>query len=472
MRSLRLLSFACVVGSAAGCTAILGEYSLSSSSGGGDGGPAADSSVDSSMDATNDAGGEGATTMDSGAPEGSPSSDGGPGEGGSSEGGPPEAGKEAGPPMSCSIAKSEQRPLTIDGGTIAADNLYVFNTSQTNVLAIVKTSTPPSVAFGIRSDRPGDAPDIVQFAGAGYARFQSASRAAGNGNTLVLAQDTTTGENLLYVWPDGTSISSNPTSTSNPAAPLGVVKIVQTASGAFYGEANQLAGTNPAGVYIDNEPMPLAPAYMSGTAISNQDDTGLTDSERAYLTSGGDVSLLYYGSDKLMHQAVFAPGMTTPSVNRLFFPGNLLPLSWQRNGQNVEIMVVEGTDAGTFQLNSGSIPEANIGTFDPTTALKPANAAPSVMSQPCYATWPGNFLALLPDVAGGLDVIVIDPATGQVTYTQDAPNNLLNSDTSIVACALSLASVTATQINFDLIWTDNAGGGGQTLNFAPVICTP
>ncbi|HEY5241569.1 MAG TPA: hypothetical protein VIJ22_08895 [Polyangiaceae bacterium] len=70
----------------------------------------------------------------------------GTGEGGTKDGG------EAGSTLSCGFVLGDQRIVNPDGGTIAADNLHVYDT-HSGVLALVDTSSPPALAYAFRSDR-------------------------------------------------------------------------------------------------------------------------------------------------------------------------------------------------------------------------------------------------------------------------------------------------------------------------------
>ena len=80
---------------------------------------------------------------------------------------------------------------------------------------------------------------------------------------------------------------------------------------------------------------------------------------------------------------------------------------------------------------------------------------------------------MLNPATAGVDLYVVDVATATTAYSLTGASNVLHSDTAIVACAVvqEVSSSTATQLKFDLVWTDNAGGGPQNVMFAPLVCT-
>ena len=188
MGYLRVLPFASMLGAVASCTSLLGDFNSSNGTGD-DGGPQLDSSMDGTASDAADAGDTG-STGDAGG-EGSTGEAGGGGNDGGQDGG--------GSTLACSLVGADQRVLTgNDGGTISADNLYVYNTSQTNVLALVKTGSPPGLAYSFRSDRPGDAPQVVQLAGSSTAaNLVYSARSVDNAHTFVLGSDQSS--NLL-LW--------------------------------------------------------------------------------------------------------------------------------------------------------------------------------------------------------------------------------------------------------------------------------
>jgi hypothetical protein len=209
---------------------------------------------------------------------------------------------------------------------------------------------------------------------------------------------------------------------------------------------------------------------VSANQISNQDDTGLTDGDRTYVLSDGSVSLLYYGSDLTLHQNIYEPGGLTLKSTRQFFTGQMLPLSFLADGTNVDVAVVESTgDAGALGIFTGVVPESQIGTFDPTT-LKPLSGFAISGPNACVTAYPGYLLALIPTTSG-MDLYVIDVATASVAYSLTGASNILHGDTEIVACGLGNAANIGNTLNFNLIWTENAGGGTQNLEYAPLQCT-
>jgi len=469
MRSLRLAPvFVAMVTAAASCTSILGDFS-SGSGGGTDAGSNAEGGDSGGMtdgpqmgDTTNpgDTGG-------GDSPQGTDSGDAGGGDGG-------------GGIVSCAIVTSEQRAVTAgDGGTFAADKLYVYNTSQTNVLALIKTSNVPSLAFQFRSDRPGDAPNIVPLEGPGGspATLAASTRTVGNDATYVFGNDNQ-GNQLLWNWPDSMNINGNFTSAME-GFNYQATTMQATTAGVFYASAMNNGPTDGGlggmGVYVDFPSAPPAqlPNVNSNDVISPTVDTGLGDGARIYRLSDDSISLLYYGSDLTLHQAHFAQNSTTPSSDRQYYTKPMQPVSWQPDGpgQVDVVAAVPVNEAGTeYTLATGVVPESQLFSFDPSTALQPISFGSPITTQPCLTSFPGKVIALVPDLMG-MDLYVIDIATHKVTYSLTGSMTLLNSDTSIVTCALGNASFVGNQLNFELIWTDNIGNGQQTLNYAPLKCT-
>ncbi len=450
-----VISVASLVAVGASCTSLLGDFNSVNGSGA-DGGTQGDSSLDGM---SNEAGDSGITESGGGSEGGSPESGGG-GDGG----------KDASAPFSCTLASSEKRALTGgDGGTISADNLFVYNTSMTGVLALVRTGSPPGLAYAFRSDRPGDAPQVTELQGpsSSPARLLSSARSVDNTVTYALASDQQ-GNVILYQWLD--SMNGNPTAISTQSSTVSYVtsKIVPTTTGVFYGSAIQ--GT---GVVTDVEMPPAAPVFSPSNVISTTDDTGLTDGQRAYRLSDDSVSLIYFGSDMTLHQGIFPPGATTTTNTRQFSAAQMVPLAFQADGTNVDIAaaMLIGDAGMTFGAFTASVPEAQIGTFNPATTLKEVPLGAGLTAQPCFTSYPGGMVLAVPTLSG-IDLYVIDPATATIVYSATGASNLLNGDTAIVTCGLGMGEALPGQIDLNLIWTENAGTGGQNLLYAPIVCTP
>ncbi len=472
MRSLRLAPvLAAIVMVAANCTSILGDFS----SGGGDDGSHPDGATDDGGGMT-DGPQMGDTTNpgDTGggdSPQGTDSGDaGGGGDGGDGGGGI----------VSCAIVTGGQRVVTGgDGGTFSADKLYVYNTSQTNVLALIRTSTAPSLAFQFRSDRPGDAPNFVPLQGPGgtAANLAAETRSVDNTTTYVFGNDNQ-GNQLLWSWPDSTNINGNFMSALE-GFNYQATTMQATTAGLFYASAMQNGptdggGNTGMGVYVDFPSLPPAqlPNVNSNDMITTTVDTGLGDGARIYRLSDDSISLLYYASDLTLHQAHFPQNATTPSSDRQYYTKPMQPVSWQPDGPGqVDVCAaVPVNEAGTeYTLATGVVPESQLFSFDPSTALQPISFGSPITTQPCLTSFPGKVMALVPDIAG-MDLYVIDIAGHTVTYSLTGSTTLLASDTNIVSCALANATFVGNQLNFELIWTDNVGNGQQTLNYAPLQC--
>jgi hypothetical protein len=464
MRSLRFAALlAPLVAVAASCTAILGDLPTGSA-GGGDGGP----------------GTEGGGMGDG--PQGDSPNQGDTGgsdspKGDSSGGG--DGGTEGGGIVSCGILGSGQRVVSGgDGGTISADKLYVYNASQTNVLALVRTSMNPSLAFLFRSDRPGDAPNVLPLQNGNIpADLSAVTRSADNTATYVFGNDNM-GNLLLWNWPDGTGLNGTPMSATSQFQ-YQATTIQATGSGLFYASAMRNGPTDGGtgggmGVYADYElaTVPQLPNVNANEMISTAVDTGLGDGARLYALSDGSISLLYYASDITLHQAHFFPSMTQPPTDRQYYTGQIQPVNWQADGTGVDIAAAVPTnEAGTeYTLITGVVPESQLFTFDPSTTLKPIAIGSPITMQPCLASFPGKILVLVPDVAGMI-LYVIDVASHSIVYSLTGASTVLHSDTAIVSCALGNATFVGNRLNFELIWTDNVGNGQQNLNYAPLQCT-
>jgi hypothetical protein len=462
-----------MVTAAASCTSILGDFS-SGTGGGKDAGSNAEGGDDGGGTTDGPQMGDSTNGGDTGgdSPQGGDSGDTGVGgDGGDAGGGI----------VSCAIVTAGQRVVTGgDGGTFSADKLYVYNTSQTNVLALIRTSTAPSLAFQFRSDRPGDAPNFVPLQGPGgtAATLAAETRSVDNTVTYVFGGDNQ-GNQLLWSWPDSQNINGNFTSALE-GFNYQATTMQATTAGLFYASAmnngpTDAGGNTGMGVYVDFPSMPPAqlPNVNSNDMLTTTVDTGLGDGARIYRLSDDSISLLYYASDLTLHQAHFPQNATTPSSDRQYYTSPMQPVSWQADGTGqVDVAAaVPVNEAGTeYTLTTGVVSESQLFSFDPSTALQPISFGSPITTQPCMTSFPGKVIALVPDLMG-MDLYVIDIASHKVTYSLTGASTLLNSDTSIVGCALGNASFVGNQLNFELIWTDNIGNGQQTLNYAPLKCT-
>jgi hypothetical protein len=466
MRSLRaaaVVASLCLAG--AGCTTLLGDFSQGS---GGDGGTEGGSGTEG--------GGADGTTGDSGGSDSGDATtgkDGSPGDGPGGDGGdssPPESGtgdaSDGGGIVSCSIAAGYERMVNAAGATIAADKMFVYNASQTNVLAIAQTSSPPSLAYWFRSDRPSDAAQLVQMAGAGGpARYLGSARSVAGTATYVYAQD---GSNnlLFYDWVDSTGIGGNPSTSAAQTSSIDFVSLAPTTSGVFY----EFGGSNQ--TYVDWEVPPTPFSFATaGAPISPTDQNG-SDGTHAYRLSDDTVSVLFTASDGTTHQSHYGPGSTTLLATRPYYAGNMLPFVFAPDGQSADLGAVEFTSDASYGLFTGVVPESQLFTFDLATSLFELPLSVGINASACAAPYPGKLLALLPQTAG-LDLYVIDMATGTIDYSLTGASNVLHTDTAIIGCAVvpEPGSDSATQLKFDIVWTDNAGGGPQNVMFAPLVCT-
>ena len=116
------------------------------------------------------------------------------------------------------------------------------------------------------------------------------------------------------------------------------------------------------------------------------------------------------------------------------------------------------------------MPESQLFSFDPATTLKPLPQVFQPGSGTCLAVFPGKLVVLLPQTAG-MDLYILDVATATVSYSLSGASNLLHSDTAITSCAIGTASVASNGLTFEVMWSDNVGGGLQNLMFAPLQCT-
>ncbi|MGD0530177.1 MAG: hypothetical protein ABSE49_33895 [Polyangiaceae bacterium] len=369
--------------------------------------------------------------------------------------------------VSCALVTADQHMLTADGGAIAADSLTVYSASVPNVLALAETSAAPSLAYWFRSDRPSNAPQVVSLGDdAGPASLVSSVRSVDGEGTYVLA-GASDGKTVLWDWLDSSGgIGGGPVvggglPSSEPA------QMTATSQGLFY----ILESSGSQGTYVDFEVPPALPSVI----VANQVTTGaanFNDGKHLYRLSDDSVSVLYDDEDGTMHQNRYAPSSTTMTSTRQYFTGVMLPFDFSADGANVDVgAIVMTPDAGNgYGLVTGVVPESQLFTFDPATALQPV--PPSVMptAQSCVAAYPGKFLVLTPTTSG-MTLAVIDAATGTVSYSLSGASLLLPGDAAIVNCAVATANVTSSTLSFDVVWTENTGTGLQNLFFAPLQCT-
>lgn len=433
-----------------------------------DGGADAASESSAVDAAPKDSGGAESGTVDSGGGD-SGTADSGAVESGAVDSGAADAGDagaEAGPPtLSCAIDVAHKRQLNAAGATITADGLAVINSGQSDVLALVATSSPPALAFGFRSDRPGDAPQLVTLQGptSSPASLLAVTRSVAGNATYVLAADQQSNL-LLWTWPDGINPGGPPASLSESPVP-GNAQMAATSQGMFYGLADN------AGAYADFQVPPTLPTIIAGNQITTLSN-GYNDGNRAYRLSDDSVSFLYFAAaDKTVHQNHYAPNSTTLSATRQYYAGGMIPYGFHPNGTNVDVTAVIGFgDAGSPVLATATVPESQLFTFNPATALKPIQLSSPANPATCVAFIPGKLVVVNPTTSG-MDFFVVDAATGVVTYSLTGSKNLLNGDSAIVNCAISPAVSAAGTLVFELVWTENAGSGPQNLEFAPLQCT-
>jgi hypothetical protein len=484
------LAAGCALG---GCEAILGTGSLgdrpAGEGGAGDGtigaesGPDALSSEtgsDSATDATaKDGGPDGtaadaadATSGDAGDATGGDAGDAttvetGPSESGTEAGveAGPEAAPEAAPTLSCGMVGADQRQINAAGATVSADGLAVFNASQTNVIAVVKTGSPPALAYQIRSDRPGDAPNLVplQSTAASPANLLGVTRTVGGTATYVLGGDNA-GETLFWNWPDSSNIGAAPTATATPSPGLGAGQMVATSQGVFY------ALTDNSGAYADFQVPPALPTIVASNQITTVPN-GMSDGARAFRLSDDRVSLVYIAADGTSHQNEYAANSATLSSSRLYYSDGMIPYSFQPDGANVDVSaVLFPADAAGVEIGTGVVPESQLFSFDPGSALKVVTLPDQPSNTWCVTSYPGKLVFLAPTTAG-MDLLIIDVATGTLAYSLTGASNLVHADSAIVGCAIAQPVIAGSTMTFEVIWTDNTGTGSQNLEFAPLQCT-
>lgn len=435
----------------AGCTSLLGDFSIGPDGGSSEGGP---SDSGSGVDAKtfDSAVSPGDAAKDSGAAEGSPD--------GSLDGTALDA-SDAGA-LTCVLQSSGQHMLATG---LSVDKLVVYRTSMTNSIAIVRSNNnlPPN-AYEFRSDRPTQAPTVVTLA----ANSRLIATARTSDTTYVLTADGNGGA-YFYPWPDSSGIGMSYVTTMTAAGESYQAGVMVPSGLDMFYAADLRDPTGASGIFV-NFLSSVAPPLMPGTQISSQDDTGLGDGERSYALADGSVMLLYFAADGQLHQTHFAVGSTTPMIEWVFSTA-VFPFSFQRNGTGVDIALARLiADAGmSYQTITGTVPEGQLFTFD-TASFKPVNFSVPTTVQPCLASYPGGLFVLDPAVTGGLDVTIVDPTTAAVTYSLSGASNLLHGDTSIVTCAAAPVTISASLMTFDIIWTENSGGA-LNLFYAPVSCT-
>ena len=474
-----------------GCEAILGTGSLSdrpSDGGTGDGTVGGDTGVDAGEDAlTHETGadsGTDATSPDGGADvtvgdaTGADTGEAAPSEAGTESGadgtaldgnvpetGVPETGPEAAPTLSCAMVLADQRQVNAAGATISADGLVVFNTSQTNVLAIARTSVAPAIAYSMRSDRPGDAPTVIplQSLAASPSPLDGVARSVTNDETYVLGNDQSN-NSLIWNWLDSTGIGGAPSGAASRSPVPGGGQMVATSQGIFY------AVTDNSGAYADFQVPPALPSVVAGNQITTVPN-GMTDGQRAYRLSDNRVSLVYTGADGAQHQNEYAANSTTLVSTRTYYADGMIPYGFQADGSNVDVTaVLFPPDASAPGIATASIPESQLFTFDPSVSLKTVALPEEPSNTGCVATYPGKFVLLAPTTAG-MDLLIMDVATSTLSYSLTGTANLVHGDTAIVNCAVSAPVVSGNTMTFEVIWTDNTGSGSQNLQFAPMQCT-
>ncbi|HEY8089055.1 MAG TPA: hypothetical protein VIF09_14450 [Polyangiaceae bacterium] len=465
MRSLRA---AAVVASlflaGAGCSTLLGDFSLT---GGGDGGSEGESGTEGGgADVTNgESGGadSGDATMGKDVSTGDGPGGGDGGDSSTSESGTSDA-SDGGGIVSCAIAAGFERMLNAAGATIAGDNLRVYNASQTSVLTLVQTSQGASPAYFVRSDRPTDTPQFVAMSGpGGVAHYMSSTRSVAGTGTYVLAEDAANNL-LLYDWLDSAGIGAPPTTFTQTN--LDLANMVATAGGIFWE-----FGVNGQ-TYVDWEVPPTGFSLATAGAAISPTDQNIRDGQHLYRLSDDTVSVLFTEADGV-HQGHYGPGSASLIGSRLYYTGGIIQYGFAPDGTNTDVASILATnDAGAYGLFTARVPESQLFTFDVTSTMRQIPLSVPVGPQTCGTSWAGKFLALNPSTAG-MDLYVFDMPTATIDYSLTGASNVLHADTAIVGCAVVLeaSSSTATQLKFDLVWTDNAGGGPQNVMLAPLICT-
>jgi hypothetical protein len=408
-------------------------------------------------------------------------------------GGAAEAGADAGPPR-CAIQSSGQRSLI--GTATSIDGLAVVHTTGTGVLAVVVSSASgggqTSTAYNFPSDQPATmaVPSTLQGGTAsnptGIGILSLARRYDGAG-TLLLGTDSAAP--WLFDWADSTPTAPTPEMGSSFGASIDSAVLASSAAGTFYALAFPTG--QGAGTYIDYEaphtgtiPAPT----LAAPSFNGYDDSSLSASSgaRAFFLSDGTVSFLFDAPPGGigLSQAHIGPPMGTSTATvgapRVLTTTTTIPLVFSANGASVDVLIAEvaPADAGTaFDFFGATIPESSVFTFDPSKDLAPIDIggalgiSPGASITPCWAGAPGKFLFLVPDGTSGLDLAAADVTGGRVELALTGSSNLLSSDSNLAQCAIALASVSGSTYTFDLLWADSSGPSGQTLNYAPLVCT-
>jgi hypothetical protein len=415
-----------------------------------------------------DAGGDSTTTTEAGTGDSGGTDSGSTESGtdsGGADGGGVDAAPEAAPTLSCGLVGADQRQVNAAGATISADGLVAINAGQSSVIALALTASPPSLVYQMRADRPADAPNAFPLQGpsASPAKLQGVTRSTDNTATYLFGADQA-GNALLWSWPDSNNPSSTPTAVA-PRSPVpGAGQTIATSKGIFY------AVTGSAGSFADYQVPPALPSIVVANQISTI-GAGMTDGQRGYRLSDDRVSLVYTDTDGFQHQNEYAANSATKSSSRVYYTGGMIPYTFQPNGSNVDVgAVIFPADASVPSIATATIPESQLFSFDPGATLKPVTLPSSPSNTWCLTSYPGKMIFLAPTTAG-MDLLVIDVATATLTYSLTGAANLVHSDTAIVNCSISHPTIAGNTMTFDVLWTDNAGGGPQNLEFAPLQCT-
>jgi hypothetical protein len=409
----------------------------------------------------------------------------------------------------CTILTKQQRPVTMP---MAINGYSVIHTTSSSVIVLVHMSgggsmPVPDVAFDLRTDQPTSMPNVSQlYSPMGTMQTHplslvTAARTADNTGTLILATDNNVP--WLYNWPDNNNSAPMPSSGNNGNASLAGAAMLDTPSGIFYALADQQGSMNntcpttsfPCGTFLDWENGRVPPTIGPPSMLDSVPDHSLSDSgfARTYVLSDGSaVSLLYSTPDpmnannyQLSQASVKMPagGATVASSTRVILPQGGMPLTFQRNGTNVDVGIVAPgqNDAGQPVYNAyfGEIPESKVFTFNVTTDLKKPDVFDALGiganyngPPPCWATAGGKMLMLISAGTNpGLNTIGLDIPKATISLSMLGASNLLTSDANVLSCSLAFASASGTQYVYDLVWADNAGGTGmETLNYAPLVC--
>ncbi len=454
MRSTRLVVLS-VLASAllVACTALLGDFTVGS-------GPS-----------TNDGGSSGSSGT-----SGSSGSSGSSGDGGG------DAGVDSG--IQCNLVTKLQRPIPADGGAVSAENMWVYSTTQSKAVGVVKGNNSSggtagaSIAFDFRTDRLEDA-NVITLEGRAF----QTTRARDDTGTYALWGRSIFASNSfeldLYHWVDTSGISSSIESFGSftAAQQPGSGDVASTPAGVFYAYAVGGGGSSGPGtsyaVAAGN-----TPSQANGLAISNIGDTGLGDGGRFYVLRDGTVSLFVNkvnvtsGAVEL-HQLHFPANSNMPSLGDRVFPAGFVFGMTPHGTDSADVGIVVPTDdAGmNYAVYVGVIKESDLFTFD-VTKLKalPTSVINIGATKPCLVTHEGQAALLSPNMTSGFDLFLIDMATASVRYSLTGANNLLHADANILSCAISSPRVTQMVTQYDVIWLDRSGAS-TTLQYAPLQCS-